>query len=84
MIYFKAESASVIRRYEGEGFMADKIERSSPAVAHRKKLRKRRDERYDVSGASRQHIKLKVKSGNEFVPAILGNFSRNAFSSSVP
>lgn len=58
--------------------MADKIESSSPAAGPQEEIaEKRRDERYDVSGASRQHIKLKVKSGNEFVPAILGNFSRN-------
>ncbi|MEK6698706.1 MAG: PilZ domain-containing protein [Nitrospirota bacterium] len=58
--------------------MADKIERSSPAVGSQEEIaEKRRDERYDVSDASRQYIKLKVKSGNEFVPAILGNFSRN-------
>ncbi len=58
--------------------MADKIERSSPAVGSQEELaEKRREERYDVSDACRQHIKLKVKSGNEFVPAILGNFSRN-------
>ena len=58
--------------------MADKIERSSPAVGPQEELaEKRRDERYDVSDAGRQHIKLKVKSGNEFVSAVLGNFSRN-------
>ena len=38
---------------------------------------KRREKRYDVSDACRQNIKLKVKSGNEFVSAILGNFGRN-------
>ena len=38
---------------------------------------KRREERYQVPDACQQYIKLRVKSGNEFVPAILGNFSRN-------
>jgi len=58
--------------------MADKMERSTPAVGSQEEIaKKRREKRYDVSDACRQHIKLKVKSGNEFVPAILGNFSRN-------
>jgi len=38
---------------------------------------KRREKRYNVPDSCRQYIKLQVKSGNEFVPAILGNFSRN-------
>jgi hypothetical protein len=38
---------------------------------------KRREKRYDLSGACRQYIKLRVKSGNEYVTAVLGNFSRN-------
>jgi hypothetical protein len=58
--------------------MADKIERSSPSVGSQEEIaKKRREKRYDVSDACQQYIKLKVKSGNEFVPAILGNFSRN-------
>jgi len=58
--------------------MADKIEKGTPAAGSQEELaEQRREKRYDVSEASRQHIKLKVKSGNEFVPAILGNFSRN-------
>lgn len=38
---------------------------------------KRREQRYDVPDACHKYIKLQVRSGNEFVPAILGNFSRN-------
>jgi hypothetical protein len=58
--------------------MADKKERSSPAVGSEKDIaEKRREKRYDVPDSCEQYIKLKVKSGNEFVPAILGNFSRN-------
>ncbi len=58
--------------------MADKIERSSPAAGPQGKIdEKRREKRYDVPDACRQYIKLRVKSGSEFVPAILGNFSRN-------
>jgi hypothetical protein len=58
--------------------MADKIERSSPAVGSQEEIaKKRREKRYDVPDACQKYIKLRVKSGNEFVPAILGNFSRN-------
>src|SRR5574341_1568624 len=58
--------------------MADKIEGSSPAVGSQNEgAEKRREKRYDVSGALQRYIKLKVKSGNEFVPAVLGNFSRS-------
>jgi hypothetical protein len=58
--------------------MADKRERSSPAVGSQEEnAEKRRKKRYDVSDACRQYITLKVKSGNEFVSAILGNFGRN-------
>ena len=38
---------------------------------------KRREERYGVPDACQKYIKLQVKNGNEFVPAVLGNFSRN-------
>jgi hypothetical protein len=38
---------------------------------------KRREERYGVPDICQKYIKLQVKNGNEFVPAILGNFSRN-------
>lgn len=58
--------------------MTDKKEISSPAVGSQEEIaEKRREKRYDISDACRQYIKLKVKSGNEFVPAVLGNFSRN-------
>ncbi len=58
--------------------MADKIERNSLAAGSQEEIaEKRREKRYDVSDACRQYIKLKVKSGNEFAPAVLGNFSRN-------
>ncbi len=39
--------------------------------------RRRRENRYIVPDACQQYIKLQVKSGNEIVPAILGNFSRS-------
>ena len=51
--------------------MANEIESDSPAID------KRREQRYNVPDSCRQYIKLQVKSGNEFIPAILGNFSRN-------
>ncbi len=38
---------------------------------------KRREERHDIPVSCQKYIKLQVKDGNEFVPAILGNFSRN-------
>jgi hypothetical protein len=58
--------------------MADKKEISSPAAGSQDKIsEKRRETRYDISDACQQYIKLKVKSGNEFVSAILGNFGRN-------
>jgi len=53
--------------------MADSPEFGS----HEESTLKRRDKRYDVPDACQKYIKLRVKSGNEFVPAILGNFSRN-------
>lgn len=57
--------------------MADKIERSSPAAGSQEEIaEKRREKRYEVPDSCQQYIKLRVKSGNEFVPAILGNFSR--------
>jgi hypothetical protein len=58
--------------------MDDKIEGSSHAVGSQGEIaEKRREKRYNVPDACQQYIKLRVKSGNEFVPAILGNFSRN-------
>ena len=50
----------------------------SPDVGSREESApKRRDKRYDVPDDFQKYIKLRVKSANEFVPAILGNFSRN-------
>jgi hypothetical protein len=58
--------------------MADKKEKSSRAPGSPEDVaEKRREKRYAVSGDVQQYVKLLVKSGNEFVPAILGNFSRN-------
>jgi hypothetical protein len=58
--------------------MADKIGKKSPAVGSQEAFaEKRREKRYDVPDPSRQYIKLRVKTGNEFVPAVLGNFSRS-------
>ena len=51
--------------------MTNETESGSPASD------KRREERYNVPDACQQYIKLRIKSGNEFVPAVLGNFSRN-------
>jgi hypothetical protein len=49
----------------------------SPDVGSREEsAQTRRERRYDVPDACQKYIKLRVKSGNEFVPAILGNFSR--------
>ena len=58
--------------------MANEMEEGSPASGSQDALdEKRKEKRYDVPDACRQYIELQVKSGNEFVPAILGNFSRN-------
>jgi hypothetical protein len=58
--------------------MTDKIEKSSPAVGSQEEIiEKRKEKRYAVSVADQKYLKLQVKSGNEFVPAILGNFSRS-------
>ncbi len=57
--------------------MADKIESPSAAGSQEETAEKRREKRYDVPDACRKYIKLGVKSGNKFVPAILGNFSRS-------
>jgi hypothetical protein len=63
---------------KGREFMADKIDKSPPAARSQEEgADKRREKRYEVSRALQQYIKLRVKSGNEFVPAILGNFSRS-------
>lgn len=58
--------------------MADKTGRISPSVGSQEEFaEKRREERYDVPDACRKYIELRVKSGDKFVPALLGNFSRN-------
>jgi len=58
--------------------MPDKREGSPTVVGSQKEgAEKRREKRYDVAAALQKYIKLQVKSGNEFVTAILGNFSRN-------
>ncbi len=58
--------------------MTDKMERRPPTGGSPDDGKeKRREKRYDVPDAWRQDIKLRVKSDNEFVPAILANFSRN-------
>lgn len=58
--------------------MADTIKKGpSPAGSSEQGAEKRREKRYEVSHALQKHIKLRIKSGNEFVPAVLGNFSRN-------
>jgi hypothetical protein len=58
--------------------MADKIKKRPPAVGSQEAFaEKRREQRYGVPDASKQYVKLRVKTGNEFVPAVLGNFSRS-------
>ncbi len=54
------------------------IRSNSPDIGSREEsAQRRREKRYDVPDACQKYIKLRVKSGNEFVPAIVGNFSRN-------
>ena len=63
------------------------MEKSSFAVDPGKEVaERRREQRYAVSDALQQDVKLQVKSGSSFVPAILGNFSRSGilFESPVP
>jgi len=58
--------------------MIDKEEMVASVVgAQSKNAELRREKSYAVPDACQQYIKLRVKSRNEFVPAILGNFSRN-------
>ncbi len=58
--------------------MIDKTEKRSPALGSQEETDAiRREKRYNVPDACQQYIKLLVKHGDEFVPAILGNFSRN-------
>ena len=37
---------------------------------------KRQEKRYDVPAVYQRYIQLRVKAGNNFVPAVLNNFSR--------
>jgi PilZ domain len=58
--------------------MADETDRHKPTEDLQKTHgEQRREERYNVPEAYKGYIKLNVKNRNEFVPAILGNFSRN-------
>lgn len=57
--------------------MADKIETGSSAGSQEEIADRRREKRYTVPDACQKHIKLRVRRANEFVPALLGNFSRN-------
>jgi hypothetical protein len=58
--------------------MAVNKEGTQPVAGlHDELAERRREKRYDVAAALQHYIKLKVKNGNEFVPAILGNISRN-------
>ena len=58
--------------------MSNKREKQSPANGSPEDGdEKRKEKRYDIPDACQQDIKLLVKSGNEFVPAILANVSRN-------
>jgi PilZ domain len=58
--------------------MTNKMEGRSPTGGSPEyNNEKRREKRYDIPDACRQDIKLRVKNGNEFVPAILANVSRN-------
>jgi len=53
-------------------------EQDLPAAGLQKNYREqRREERYKVPNDCRQYIQLRVKNGNEAVPAVLGNFSRS-------
>jgi hypothetical protein len=61
--------------------------KDSPSVDSQRKYNdQRREERYNVPDNCRQYIQLRVKSGDKFVPAVLGNFSRSGilFECSVP
>jgi len=53
-------------------------EKHSPAVdSQTKHVNQRREERYKVPEDCRRYIQLRVKSGDKFIPAVLGNFSRS-------
>ena len=50
------------------------LQGSEPAQSF---VEKRREERYAVPDVYKQYIKMEVKNGDQFVPAVLGNFSRS-------
>ena len=67
--------------------MTGKTGKRPPAAGpHENLAQKRREERYSVPDDCRQHVKLWVRNEKEYVPAILGNFSRSGilFESPVP
>ena len=55
----------------------DRGKRSSTSGSPEERTQKRREKRYDVPDAYQPDIRLQVKKGNGFVPAILANVSRN-------
>ena len=55
----------------------DRGKGSSTSGSPEERTQKRREKRYDVPDAYQQDIRLQVKTGNGFVPAILANVSRN-------
>lgn len=58
--------------------MTEETDKQPSAIGLKKtRIEQRREERYNIPHAYKQYIKLQVKSGNEFVHAILGNFSRS-------
>jgi PilZ domain len=57
--------------------MTDKDERTAVAGTPEETGQRRREERYKVPEGCLKYIKLTVKNGDEFTPAILGNFSRS-------
>lgn len=65
--------------------MTNKMERRSPTGDSQEySNEKRREKRYGIPDAYRQDITLQVKSGKEFVPAILANVSRNGIHFECP
>ena len=57
--------------------MPEKTENKPTTDARENVEEKRREKRYDVPDACQKYIELRVKGGEDFVPAILGNFSRS-------
>jgi hypothetical protein len=67
--------------------MAEKKDEDTPAGDARDGFaERRREERFSVPDVYSRYITLKVKVGEEFVPAVLGNFSRHGilFESPAP